>query len=371
MGEVHIGLPGPWAENCREKADHYTTKIGGLPDWPIPEPNIKRELLYCRVCDGRLCLVAQVYAPILSTKLNIEERAIYIFGCPNQDCGKNPDSWRAIRLQKGDQDSEPNLALSNTLPSEKESFPMDGASNWLKDTLLMNDSGKLNDGSVGDKKLDDLARAFSEASALSSCSKKQNRKKRNNSSTRARVGRTTAEETPVPVLPCFYIYFQTNQAHGSIDAVSSFYSSLTLKEDAYAATDTDEEEKWVGETYEYDKALGADTTYLKFKKQMDTYPEQCLRYSYGGIPLLATSNSMEPDKCIHCGSPLVYELQLFSPILYFLQQAANASVACSADGWSWITLIVYTCSRSCFKSKGKLLNPSWEIAEEFITVQGD
>lgn len=75
---------------------------------------------------------------------------------------------------------------------------MDRTSNWLKDTLLVNDSGKLDDSSVGNKKLDDLARAFSEASALSSCSKKQNRKRCNNSSTRARAGRTTAEETPVP-----------------------------------------------------------------------------------------------------------------------------------------------------------------------------
>ncbi|KAK6924157.1 hypothetical protein RJ641_010357 [Dillenia turbinata] len=74
MGEVILGIPGPWAEDNRETSDHYTTKVGGVPDWSIPEMGFKFDLPQCGNCGNHFCLVAQVYAPVLTEALRIEER---------------------------------------------------------------------------------------------------------------------------------------------------------------------------------------------------------------------------------------------------------------------------------------------------------
>ncbi|OVA12991.1 hypothetical protein BVC80_2851g1 [Macleaya cordata] len=166
MGEVILGMPGPWAENYHESADHYTTKIGGLPDWPIEEEvDIRSDLLECRACGSSLCLVMQVYAPISRDSLKIDERIIYVFGCVKPKCANDPFSWRAVRVQKSFTEEESRPAVQEVAPSTSSSG-LDSNSNWLD---VVDDD--LNNEDVD---LEELGRALSEAASQASHSKKQN-----------------------------------------------------------------------------------------------------------------------------------------------------------------------------------------------------
>ncbi|KAJ0988346.1 hypothetical protein J5N97_006702 [Dioscorea zingiberensis] len=372
MGVTMLGMPGPWAEDYREKADHYTTKIGGLPDWPVPELEVGSDTLKCALCGGRLCLVAQVYAPISLSTVKIEERVIYVLGCPTPKCGSKSRSWKVLRLQKCDIELQSGSTNQKAMPAEESPCSVSKAGNWWKEGLFDNASQGGGDESNDTLDLSELALALSQTATLASNLKNQNGTVNSKASRKGSMTKARGKDVNIPVLPCFYIYSQEECSSSDINTICSNYASLSMKETQNVSS-AHEEEKWEGETYEYDRALGADRTYLKFKKHIDAYPEQCFRYSCGGKPLLATKKCEEPESCRACGSKRQYEMQLMSPLLYFLHEAAADSSTSLPEEWSWLTLIVYTCSNSCCPStcREKSSNCCWAVAEEAIIIQDE
>ncbi|KAF8404495.1 hypothetical protein HHK36_009380 [Tetracentron sinense] len=273
-------MPGPWAKDNHEPSDHYTTKIGGLPDWPIPNMTIRPDLLECGACGSSLCLIAQVHAPVSSDISKIEERLIYVFGCVMEKCGSSPLSWRALRVQKYYSGEESSGTCQEVGSLSASSMSVLNPNNQMEDDLWRHGSREeVDDENNEDVDLEELGRALSAAACLASHSKKQNSNRHPKSVVKCSPIRPTTGviDTNIPVVPCFYIYYQEEPSSRDITAVCSNYSSLSIKENQSDPDDHEEEGTWQEEHYEYDRALDVDRTYLKFKKQMDAYPEQCFR----------------------------------------------------------------------------------------------
>ncbi|KAJ4959569.1 hypothetical protein NE237_026680 [Protea cynaroides] len=161
MGGVILGLAGPWAEDYCE-------------DWPIPRESIPSNLFECGACGSKLCLVAQVYAPILSVTLKIEERIIYIFCCIMPKCKENLLSWHDVRVQKSYKDEE-SASYKQVTPSTLSFGSISNCNKWWE-ADLWTCSSREND--AGEDKdyidLEELGRALSESTSLASHFKKQN-----------------------------------------------------------------------------------------------------------------------------------------------------------------------------------------------------
>jgi len=125
----------------------------------------------------------------------------------------------------------------------------------------------------------------------------------------------------------------------------------------------------------------SDKLLLKFQEALRRRPDQFLRYSFRGDPLWMTAAvPASIPVCERCGAERVFELQLLSTLVYFLEQqkkrnpygrrkgtpinTENTADSAVERGLEFGCLAVYVCSDSCGPEGGPI--PEYAFTQQTL-----
>ncbi|KAH9564240.1 hypothetical protein CY35_04G015200 [Sphagnum magellanicum] len=152
---------------------------------------------------------------------------------------------------------------------------------WWDENLW--DGGYIEDGDdePGNMTLQDLQSSLLESGDFASAAPRHH--EAHSSSQEATTSSQRGSVTDIPILPCFYVY---TQSEGSTVDGSPADDDDSAEFEETELVDAIEDpgnivdgvgELWEEEEYEPEHSLSTDQTYLNFKKKLDLSPEQCFR----------------------------------------------------------------------------------------------
>lgn len=371
-------------------------KIGGTPDWPegrsIPVPT-------CRLCCRPQTLVVQLYCCLGESLYN---RTLYLLACTNPACWNKSDSWTVYRSQwksddlflqkrsadpsvdKGANEGEDDWGTGDTswgVDSEdwgeddmdlvslvkepnKQSSGFDAAERKAESEMSGSDVTGACDiemqqltiddvrDDVNDDVVNDHAHGESPsgtAPVLAEDIPELTDKEKSEVLSKLQACGHTPDTRSSEILKSYYISVFDESANEEADSdhVTKLLAEYQRREgcDLQELLDSSRSrEGGKGEKYEKSTLLHRDVVFHKFMKRLSSCPQQCVRYEWNGTPLFVSApHSPLPAHCIHCGGPVVFELQLMPALINHLKLSEG-----TGNVLEFGTVLIYTCKQSCW-----------------------
>ncbi|XP_072136094.1 LOW QUALITY PROTEIN: programmed cell death protein 2-like [Mobula birostris] len=326
-----------------------TSKAGGRADGV---PGVTLECPHCHVCTDFLAHLVQVYCPLEGSSYH---RTLNVWACLQPGCWGRSESWKVLRSQ-----CEETVCRQRAAETKPAAVPTDwceGADDWGTEDLAA--VGSLCPGTSGTPSLEPDAETDTDADEQT-----------------GRLQRLSLRDEegtvrPAALVPGFQPFYIAVLEENLVEQPPLTHEEELLHEyqgregvipgQTPAAGGGDGA---VAEAYEKGEVRHGDTVFVKFMKQIASCPEQILRYSWSGQPLLISPLPVGKDwdipTCENCGGRRVFEFQLMPALVSLLRSTDNKEVSVEFG-----TVLVFTCERSCWSPGNQ------RPMEEYAVVQGD
>ncbi|KAA8499586.1 Programmed cell death protein 2-like [Porphyridium purpureum] len=354
MARVVLGFAADLPKSSQSACESL---LGGKPRWLHPCTPPEPQLLRCSACGARMAFLSQVYAP--RPEIFRGDRVLYLFSCLVGTCASTPLGWRILRAQvrepeQGSLQGSPPQRESQTNSDDKISAVQNwdfGAAEELEGTTQT---------SIAE--LEDLLEGLNTREPMEIPSRQDTQPKRPKGLHRQRPLPSPTITLDCETFPVCFALEAENESDSSPrpsseqEHIESLYSVYKEQESGFVHQDGGGD-AWSGETAD-DRLHADERAFRKYMKRLRRAPEQVLRYSFAGVPLWPQAQNISDKiaamRCSRCNEPLVFEMQLMSTVLYYLDMEGFCAwktasrIEATAD---WLTVCLAVCAASCWEAE--------------------
>ncbi|KAK2581356.1 hypothetical protein KPH14_008122 [Odynerus spinipes] len=332
-------------ESWRLESRFFPSKVGGKPAWLDLKNIPKKEDLECEYCGNPCIFLCQIYAPSADDD-DAFHRTLYVFICKDPNCCKTNESGnlKVFRCQL----SRFNPFYPSKPPIEEENWRTDiNADAWCKTCHICGIAApyhcskcKIVNYCCRNHQIYDWKQSHKNACG-SNVNKSNNFLFLEYELVKEPEKIINEDDDDDDDDDCKEVEEKEIEKYKSMvqdKELESFHTERDI-EDLSKMANADEDE-----------------VFTRFRTKIENYPEQVIRYEYGGQILYISGNTQIKDvpKCSICGGERQFEFQIMPQLLNYL------NFKDTINSLDWGILAVFTCKKSCMQKEGYVKEYIWK-----------